>query len=324
MRAPLFILVGLALLLLSCGGDPSPATPPEARSKPGRVVYYRQSPPPRALVAVSADGSSEEQLFTAGANSGADVIAADCSPDGTAIVYAVAGYDQSGAYGYTLRAADLDGLNNRRLSQDVEAHELAWAPDGESIAFVPRAASDAAGGVWLMDADGTNLRRLTSGPDTQPRWSPDGKQIAFTSMRDGNREIYTVSVEGGEVLNLTRSTTHEVVGWSPDGSQIIYTLGRDIHLINIDGGDRRTIEITPAAELLGYDAWGPLNPRLSFDGMMLAFTAPVPLGPSGDQVSLSATRASNLTVGVYVTNTDGTATHRVDSAESAVFLAWCR
>ena len=298
--------------------------PPDERSEPGRVVYYRQSPAPRAIFAVSADGSSEEQLFTAGDGSGAGVVAADCSPDGTTIVYTVTGYDQNGENEYTLRAADLDGLNNRRLSQGVEAFDPAWSPDGKSIAFIQRAASDAAGGIWLMDADGTNGRRLTTRPDAQPRWSPDGKQIAFTSMRDGNREIYTVSVEGGEVLNLTRSTTHEVVGWSPDGSQIIYTLGRDIHLINIDGGDRRTIEITPAAELLGYDAWGPLNPRLSFDGMMLAFTAPVPLGPSGDQVSLSATRASNLTVGVYVTNTDGTATHRVDSAESAVFLAWCR
>ena len=196
MRATLLILVASALLLLSCGGDPSPATPPEARSEPGRVVYYRQSPAPRALFAVNADGSSEEQLFTAGADSGAGVVAADCSPDGTAMVYAVAGYDQSGDYGYTLRAADLDGLNNRRLSKGVEAHEPAWSPDGKSIAFVQRAASEADGGIWLMDADGTNLRRLTTGPDTQPRWSLDGKQTEFTSMRDGNRALYTVSVKG--------------------------------------------------------------------------------------------------------------------------------
>ena len=109
MRASLLILVVSALLLLSCGGGPSPAAPPVERSQPGRVVYYQQSPAPRALFAVNADGSSEERLFTAGADSGAGVVAADCSPDGTAMVYAVAGYDQSGDYGYTLRAADLVG-----------------------------------------------------------------------------------------------------------------------------------------------------------------------------------------------------------------------
>ncbi len=252
------------------------------------------------------------------------MVAADCSPDGTAIIYAVAGYDQSGEVMGTLITANLDGSGNIELSKGLETGQPAWSPDGKSIAFVWRDAWEAFNEIWLMDADGSNLRRLTTGPDGQPRWSPDGKQIAFTSTRDGNREIYTVSIEGGDLLNLTRATAHEVVGWSPDGLQIIYTLGRDIHLVNTDGGDSRTIEITPAVELLGYDAWGPLNPRLSLDGAMLAFTAPVPLGPSGDQVSVAATRASNLTVGVYVTNADGTATHRVDSAESAIFLTWCR
>ena len=252
------------------------------------------------------------------------MVAADCSPDGTTIVYTVAGYDQNGEYGYTLRAADLDGLNNRRLSQGVEAFELAWSPDGKSIAFIQPAASEA-GGIWLMDAGGTNPRRLTTGHDTHPRWSPDAKQIAFTSMRDGNREIYTVSVEGGDLLNFTRSTTDEVAaGWSPDGLQIIYTLGRNMHLMNIDGAETDSFPIAEPEELLGWPHWGPLNPQLSLDGTILAFTAPVPLGPSGDRVSISATGASNLTVGVYVTNADGTATHRVDSAESAIFLAWCR
>lgn len=324
MRAAILVSVGLAFLLLACGGSSSPTVPPEERSEAGRVLYYRQSPAPKALVAVNAVGSSEEQLFTVGADSAAGVIAADCSPDGQAIVYVIDGYDQSGEYGYTLRTADLDGSDSRPLYETtLTSGQPAWSPDGKSIAFVRRGTSDEFDEIWLMDADGSNPRRLTTGPDVQPRWSPDGKQIAFTSMRDGSREIYTVSIEGSGLLNLTRSTAHEVVGWSRDGLRIVYTLGKEIHLVNTDGGNRQTIEITPAAELLGYDAWGPLNPRLSLDDTMLAFTAPVPLGPSGDQVSISATRANNLTVGVYVTNADGTATHRVDSAGSAVFLTWC-
>ena len=53
-----------------------------------------------------------------------------------------------------------------------------------------------------MDADGSNLRRLTnhSADDYSPSWSADGRSIAFTSERDGNREIYVMDADGG---NLT-------------------------------------------------------------------------------------------------------------------------
>ena len=49
-----------------------------------------------------------------------------------------------------------------------------------------------------MDADGTNIRRLTNDPaeDEYPAWSPDGQQIVFSSNRDGNEEIYVMDADG--------------------------------------------------------------------------------------------------------------------------------
>jgi Tol biopolymer transport system component len=81
-----------------------------------------------------------------------------------------------------------------------------------------------------MNADGTNVRRLTenAATDTMPSFSPDGKQIAFVSTRDGNHEIYIMDIEKpGEPRRLTQSPgfdTHPV--FSPDGKWLVFTSQR--------------------------------------------------------------------------------------------------
>jgi TolB protein len=58
--------------------------------------------------------------------------------------------------------------------------------------------------IYVMNADGTALTRLTDAPDNfLPSWSPSGKQIAFTSNRDGNNEIYIVNADGTRWTNVT-------------------------------------------------------------------------------------------------------------------------
>ncbi|MEO1449461.1 MAG: PDZ domain-containing protein, partial [Bacteroidota bacterium] len=83
--------------------------------------------------------------------------------------------------------------------------------------------------VWIADRDGQNVRRITSTPAFEgfPVLSPDGKQIAFTSDRDGASAAYVVSVEGGIPKRLTWHPSGAIVrGWTPDG-QILYASGRE-------------------------------------------------------------------------------------------------
>ena len=75
---------------------------------------------------------------------------------------------------------------------------------------------------------------------TGPAWSPDGRQIAFVSDRDGNWEIYVMNADGSSQTNLTNDLPDDTGPvWSPDGRQIAFVFCRDgsyeIYVMNADG-----------------------------------------------------------------------------------------
>jgi dipeptidyl aminopeptidase/acylaminoacyl peptidase len=105
------------------------------------------------------------------------------------------------------------------------------APDGRHVAFVVRRTDlEANGGrtdIWLVATDGTQLRRLTSAPesDSNPRWSPDGRTIWFLSDRSGSSQVWRIPVDGGEAEQVTKEPLDAgnlVV--SPDGRYLAYTM----------------------------------------------------------------------------------------------------
>jgi tricorn protease-like protein len=106
-----------------------------------------------------------------------------------------------------------------------------FSPDGKQIVF--RSGRDGNHEIYLMNADGTNVKRLTNTPatDTMPSFSPDGKQIAFVSTRDGDHEIYIMDLgpdgKPGEPRRITHSPgfdTHPV--FSPDGKWLVFSSQR--------------------------------------------------------------------------------------------------
>jgi Tol biopolymer transport system component len=110
---------------------------------------------------------------------------------------------------------------------------------------------------------------LTSsrGYDEWPAWSPDGRQIAFISDRDGNAEIYLMQTDGS---NLRRLTNHPAddwpAAWSPDGQRLVFASNRDenwnLYLVSVEGSPALRLTNAPGDER--EPVWSP-------DGQMIAF-----------------------------------------------------
>ncbi len=81
------------------------------------------------------------------------------------------------------------------------------------------------GDIWTADETGQNVKRLTvhKARDVYPRFSPDGKWIAFSSERNGNMDVFVIPAEGGSAKQLTfHSADDTVQGWSPDGTTVLF------------------------------------------------------------------------------------------------------
>jgi hypothetical protein len=96
--------------------------------------------------------------------------------------------------------------------------------------------------------------------DRWPRVSPDGSQIAFFSNRDGNHEIYTMSIDGGRQARVTNSASRdEAPVWSPDGTLLLFNSDRDgdheLYAMHTNGSN--LVQLTHNAVDDGYAVWGP-------------------------------------------------------------------
>ena len=80
--------------------------------------------------------------------------------------------------------------------------------------------------LWVVSAEGGEPRQLTrgDGSDTRPRWSPDGKSLAFISTRGGNSQVWILSFDGGDPRPLTSlSTEADGVTWAAHGDMLLFT-----------------------------------------------------------------------------------------------------
>ncbi|HXI92697.1 MAG TPA: S41 family peptidase [Blastocatellia bacterium] len=102
--------------------------------------------------------------------------------------------------------------------------------------------------IWTADEDGKNIKRITANKarDVYPRFSPDGKWIAFSSDRNGNFDVFIVPSEGGNARQLTfHSADDTVLGWTPDSRAVLFASSRGddfmgkLYTVSIEGGMER-------------------------------------------------------------------------------------
>jgi Tol biopolymer transport system component len=128
-----------------------------------------------------------------------------------------------------------------------------WSPNGSELVFVRDLNAETGGEdfrseLFLVNSDGTNVRRLTEPPnsDTDPLWSPDGRRIAFQRFGAGTVGLYQMSRDGTDPVLLAPDIGIALqMTWSPDGSQLAFVSGfagqRDIQIVNADGTGRRNL-----------------------------------------------------------------------------------
>lgn len=146
------------------------------------------------------------------------------------------------------------------------------------------------GDLYSVDADGGTARKLTThdGYEMFPRFSPDGKHIAFTGQYDGNTEVFVIPAAGGVPVRLTYTATlgrddigdrmgpnNLVIGWTPDGKDIIFRsrmqsyndFRGQLFLVSKDGGLAREIPLNDG----GFCSYSPDGSKLAFNWVFREF-----------------------------------------------------
>ena len=173
------------------------------------------------------------------------------------------------------------------------------------------------GGIYVLNADGSGKQRLTKGSsDILPRWSPDGKQIAFLALREQDHELaaehdlafhwflYVMDADGQNQRRVTKTPIGMIFQWSPDGTRFVFqsscedvnnkakdgTASSAIYVMKSDGTQQK--RLTPVEHNDGFPSWSP----------------------DGKQIAFCSNRHGNKDI--FVMNADGSDVRRLTSNEA--------
>ncbi len=295
-----------------------PAVPVFHGIQDGQHYSLPDLPPASAISCSSSDAiSGLAGCVVSGysATAGAHVLTATATDN--------AGRTKTSTLTYTVVASSLDGkiLISRRFriwlldpssgaasrlsgSSGPYDDEPARSPDGKKVIFARRTRSLGSSQLWVMNADGTGAKQLTttSGDSSNPRWSRDGSQVAFQSTRPGSKgyDVWiatwnpaTSTLSGYQ--NLTDASGNDIgPTFSPSGTgKIAFASDRlhgqfDIYTMTTSGGGPTRITT---------------DPRTDFDPAW---------SPGGTQIAFSSNRAAGIgSFEIYLMNADGSGTRRL-------------
>lgn len=230
-----------------------------------RVAFSDGSANSLEVYAANPDGTGITNLSTNAANDYrphwskvGNLIAFESSRTGNAEIFTVSG----------------TGSTPRNITQNAAADTRpVFSPDGTKIAFSRQAPGALSPTLWVMNADGSNAREISTldvWGDTPLSWSPDSTRIAFVVGAIGSRDVLAVGLTGTAPTNLCEWTTASCddPDWSPDGTQLVLDVTNtdgEIYVINADSSNPTNITNAPSSN--------EFRPSWSPDGTAIAFSS---------------------------------------------------
>ena len=267
-------VAGATLAVAVAVGAPQAAARSSALS--GEIAYLATK---GNIYVINADGTGRRQLL-----SGVAMHTFNWSADGRLIAFTAGPWGHPGELTKTvIRIATADGRVVRTVPVGplTSALEPTWSPNGQQLAFTGLNARAPSLDIYLINADGSGLRRLTRPQfgvvDENPDWSPDGRWIAFERYAGpvgrSMNTVMAVRPDGTGLHRIARVITGPqcaCVDWSPDNSKIAYQASPtfatskypEIFVMNADGTGRTQLTRHKSRDE---------NPDWSPDGQKIAF-----------------------------------------------------
>jgi formylglycine-generating enzyme required for sulfatase activity/Tol biopolymer transport system component len=152
--------------------------------------------------------------------------------------------------------------------------------------------------IWSMRADGKDARQLTKGDDADadPRFSPDGKRILYTTLRGGFPEIWLMNRDGSDAKSITKGSQGS---WSPDGKSILFIRDNQTYVRDMDNGKEK--RITPEKwERCGVPAFSP----------------------DGKHIAVASRHLGDI--GIFIVSADGKEQRQLKAEEPCCTPAWSK
>jgi TolB protein len=233
-----------------------------------KIYFVSSRSGTKEIWSMDYDGQNQHQVTHLGTIS----LSPRISPDNSRIAFASLGRN-----GWDLRMYSLD--LGRMVSFPAGTaggsnQSPAWTSDGTRLAFSSSRSGDPE--IWVADASGANLRRLTSfaGPDVSPTWDPrSNAQLAWVSGRTGLPQIYIMDQDGANVQRLTDGGYAVSPSWSPNGQFLTFSWnrkygpgdpgGQDIYVMDI--ASKRWLQVTHESGSNDFPSWAPDGRHIVFE-----------------------------------------------------------
>jgi TolB protein len=233
-----------------------------------KIYFVSSRTGSKEIWAMDYDGQNQHQITHLGTVS----LSPRISPDNSRLAFA-----SLGSEGWSIRmySLDLDRLVSFSAGTAGGSNQSpAWSADGAKIAFSSSRTGDPE--IWVADAGGGNLRRITNfrGPDVSPTWNPKtNAQLAWVSGRTGLPQIYIMDQDGSNIQRLTDGGYAVSPSWSPNGQLLAFSWNRkygpgdpggvDIHVIDI--ASKNYLQLTHESGSNDFPSWAPDGRHIVFE-----------------------------------------------------------